>query len=74
MLTTASTVIHGANSFAVSPNSSTTKRNIANVPTLSMTAIISTPVDGVPATAASGSQACSGHTGALTANAKKLRR
>ena len=40
-----------------------------NVPTLSMIAIISTALAGVASTAASGSQRCSGHSGALTANA-----
>ena len=40
-----------------------------NVPTLSITAIISTAEAGVACTAASGSQRCSGHSGALTAKA-----
>ncbi len=40
-----------------------------NVPTLSTTAIISTAVAGVASTAASGSQAWNGHSGALTAKA-----
>ena len=40
-----------------------------NVPTLSITAIISTAVAGVDSTAASGSQRWNGHSGALTANA-----
>src|SRR5260370_37558854 len=38
-------------------------------PTLATTAIISTAVAGVDCTAASGSQAWNGHSGALTANA-----
>lgn len=40
-----------------------------NVPTLSITAIISTAVAGVASTAASGSQRWNGHSGALIANA-----
>ena len=40
-----------------------------NVPTLSMTAIISTALAGVASTAASGSHRWNGHSGALTANA-----
>src|SRR5215813_10172392 len=39
------------------------------VPTLSITAIISTALAGVASTAASGSQRWNGHSGALTANA-----
>ena len=39
------------------------------VPTLSMIAIMSTAEAGVAWTAASGSQRCSGHSGALTAKA-----
>jgi hypothetical protein len=40
-----------------------------NVPTLSMTAIINTPLAGVASTAASGSHRWKGHSGALTAKA-----
>ena len=39
------------------------------VPTLSITAVISTAVAGVASTAASGSQRWNGHSGALIANA-----
>ncbi len=40
-----------------------------NVPTLSITAVISTAVAGVDSTAASGSHRWNGHSGALMANA-----
>ncbi len=47
------------------------KRIIPNVPILSRMLTSSTEVPGVPSLAASGSQVCTGHIGALTANAMK---
>lgn len=47
------------------------KRSIAKVPTLSTTAVISTATGAVASPMALGSQVCSGHRGAFTANAKK---
>ncbi len=44
---------------------------MAKVPTLSTTAVISTATGGVDSPIAFGSQVCSGHSGAFTANAKK---
>ncbi|SKS59925.1 Uncharacterised protein [Mycobacteroides abscessus subsp. abscessus] len=66
---TASVTITGVKYLLASGNSWTQYRSIANVPTLSTTAIISTALDGVACTAASGSQVCSGQSGAFTANA-----
>src|SRR5699024_4579334 len=47
------------------------KRIIPKVPILSITLTSSTDVAGVPAAVASGSQVCSGQSGALTAKAMK---
>src|ERR1700712_1230620 len=47
------------------------KRIIPNVPTLSRMLTSSTEVPGVASLAASGSQVCTGHIGALMANATK---
>ena len=66
---TARVTISGRNVVAASPKSGRQYRSIPKVPTLSITAIISTADAGVACTAASGSQRCSGHSGALTAKA-----
>src|SRR5256885_1970663 len=66
---TASVMISGAKVLAASGNNCRQYRSMPNVPTLSTTAIINTAVAGVACTAASGSQAWNGHSGALIANA-----
>ena len=61
----------GAKYFEASGNSGRHRRSIPKVPTLSSTPTSSTDELGGASAAASGSQVCSGHIGALIANAMK---
>ncbi|GMA32368.1 hypothetical protein GCM10025875_23600 [Litorihabitans aurantiacus] len=69
--TSASTTITGAAQRDASGNSGRQSAIIPNVPTLSSTPTSSVEVPGVACAVASGSQVCTGHMGAFTANAKK---
>src|ERR1700733_1696686 len=66
---TASVTMTGRKYVDASGNNCRQYRSMPNVPTLSITAVISTAVAGVDSTAASGSQRWNGHSGALIANA-----
>ena len=68
---TASTMTTGVAHLLASGKSCRQKRIIPKVPTLSRTPTSSTAVAGRASVAASGSQVCTGHIGALTAKAKK---
>ena len=67
----ASTRTTGVKYLDASGNSGRQSRIMPNVPTLSRTPTSSTAVPGVDSAAASGSQVCTGHSGALIANAAK---
>ena len=66
---TASTMITGVAHWLASGNSSRQNRIIPKVPILSMTPTIMVAPPGLDSSAASGSQVCSGTSGALIANA-----
>ncbi len=65
-------MITGAAQRAAFGNSGRQIAIIPKVPILSSTPTSRVDVPGVPCWAASGSQVCSGHMGALTAKAKKM--